>query len=331
MGREKTPRWWRATLRLVPAAAEMAAWLLGRQGSSGIELEEGGRGDWGAQDGRLTLRAYFPTRAAALRAVRAVSQELREWQQQAGLGPEVSETQGAEAVEPVEFDVSAWRRAWARTLRPVRVGGGWIAGRSRGVTALDRLPAPGRSRPGAGLYRLLIPPGMAFGTGHHPSTQQALWALELALKRMGRPATVVDIGTGTGVLAMAARLLGADRVVAVDIDPLALRAARENARLNGLGGITFRVGSVEQAAEAAGWASASVVAANLVAETLVELAAGLARLLVPGGVLIGAGIVEEKAQDVAEAFEAQGLATEALGAWSGWAWVSARRWTEVGP
>ena len=336
MARYPASRWWRATLQVLPPADEMVSWLLCRQGSSGVEVEETGRAHPGEPDGRVTLRAYFSSRAAALRAARAVSLALREWWQQVGPEPEgggegVGPDGGSVRVEPVELDVAAWRRAWAETLRLVRVGGGRIVARGRGAPSAVRKAGPPGGAPRTGLYRLVIPPGMAFGTGHHPSTQQALWALELALKRTTGPATVVDVGTGTGVLALAARRLGAGRVVAVDVDPLAVRVARENARLNGLGGIVFRVGSVKQAADAVGWGAASVVAANLVAETLVELAEDLARLLAPSGVLIVAGITEERAEQVAEALEAQGLVTEALGWWSGWAWVWARRPAEVGP
>lgn len=308
-GTPAASRWWSLELRLPPAAADMAVWILGRQGTRGVVVEEA--------DGSCRLVAYFPGRAAARAAAGAVEEGLAAWSRELG-GDGASV--GKPALRAVEADLGAWRRAWAQALRPVRVGG-------------IRVAARGRPGGGAGheILRIVIPAGMAFGTGHHPSTQQALWALELAAAGGGLGETVVDVGTGSGVLAVAARRLGAGRVVAVDVDPLAVEAARANVRRNGVGRVTVRAGSVAEAAQAVGQAGASAVVANLVAEALVELAEGLAGLLRPGGLLVGAGIAQEKAEAVQAAWRARGLIVEEVGVWGGWAWVSARRPAEVGP
>ena len=321
-------RWWAVTAHLSPAEADLAAWSLGRDGSAGIELEEPGADDERSRGGPVRLRAFFSTRAAATGAARALRRELQSWRESVRpAGADERADTGRIVVEPVTVDPRAWREAWRQTLRPVRGGGIRVSGR------------PARRRSGSrvkrdslgpdGLLHLVIPPGMAFGTGHHPSTQQALWALELAMRGTLSPGPVVDIGTGTGVLAIAARRLGAERVVAVDRDPEAVRAARDNAGLNGVRSLVLRVGSVEQALREVGTGGAALVLANLVAETLVELAEPLARLVRPGGWLVGAGIVEEKAPDVEAAFAERGLVPEERGVWSGWAWVSARRPVEV--
>lgn len=324
MGSRGAAVWWRTAVELAPAQADAASGLLSRFDTSGMELVEGRPH---AGPGRCVLFAYFSRRPEALRAAWALSRAL------AGFAPFGSGSRKARPVhgapvrvEPVAVDPAAWRRAWRQALQPVRVGGMVVGPRPPGRRGRRDPGAAGRD----GVHRLAIPPGMAFGTGHHPSTQQALWALELAMAAGGRPAVVVDVGTGSGVLALAARLLGARRVVAVDVDPVAVRAARENARLNGVRGVTFRVGSVEQAAREVGWGVAAVVAANLVAETLVELAPELARLLAPGGTLIGAGIAEHRTDEVARAWQEQGLTVEAVGWWGGWAWVWACRPAGVG-
>ena len=329
MGVRRRPasRWWTVTAHLSPAEADLAGWLLARDGSAGIELEER-RTDDGTGEGVARLRAYFSTRAAAAAAARGLRGALRAWRASVRpAGTKEGAAPGPIVVEPVTVDPRAWREAWSRTLRPVRVAGIRVSGRPARRRSGDRA---GRPSPGPyGLLPLVIPPGMAFGTGHHPSTQQALWALELAMRGNPPAGPVVDIGTGSGVLAIAAWRLGAERIVAVDRDPEAVRVARANARLNGVRSLVLRVGSVEQAAREAGTEGAALVLANLVAETLVELAEPLARLVRPGGWLVGAGIVEEKAPDVEAALAARGLVPEERGVWAGWAWVSARRPVEV--
>lgn len=297
--------------------------LGGRPGCTGIETAATGREQPAARS--VVLRAYFSSLTAARRAAQDVPSRLRRWAYQAGLGDDGALI-GPARLEAVPAVEAAGRKAWAATLEPVRAGGGVVTARGRVTATRSRTARP--KRRGA-LYRVVVPPGMAFGTGHHPTTQQALWCLELAIKEMrgsgGDGPLVVDVGTGSGVLAIAARELGAGRVVAVDTDPLAIPIARRNARRNRASGIAFRQGSVTSAARVAGWEAAQVVVANLLAETLVELAASLARLLAGGGLLIGAGIAQEKAGQVVEALEAQGLACEAVGGWSGWVWVAARR------
>jgi ribosomal protein L11 methyltransferase len=132
-----------------------------------------------------------------------------------------------------------------------------------------------------GSKRLRIPASAAFGTGEHATTSMCL----TKLKRIVRAGdVVVDLGTGSGILALAARLLGAKQVIAIDNDPTAIRVAKENARLNQIDNVAFQVGDVRR------WKFArkvDIVAANLFSELLIEILPRLeaARLLILSGFL----------------------------------------------
>ncbi len=177
-----------------------------------------------------------------------------------------------------------WANAWKAFYKPFRVG------RRLVVTppwehpdlAPDDIP-------------LVIDPGMAFGTGSHPTTQLCLTALE---DYVTPRASVADIGTGSGILAIAAAKLGASPVAANDNDPLAVKIARENAAANGV--------QVE-VTEALPTGQYDVVVANILADVIIGMATELHGLLAPDGVLIASGIIDTREADVRQALEGIGL------------------------
>ena len=121
---------------------------------------------------------------------------------------------------------------------------------------------------------LLIPASMAFGTGEHATTTMALRLLEKLTRHWKRGWSVVDLGTGSGILPLAAKRFGAGRVVAIDVDPTAISIAESNARLNQIHGVTFRLSDVRK------WKSAhetDVITANLYSELLIEILSKLKR------------------------------------------------------
>jgi ribosomal protein L11 methyltransferase len=141
---------------------------------------------------------------------------------------------------------------------------------------------------------------MAFGTGTHPTTALCLAAISEAVT--ARPGlSVLDVGTGSGLLAIAARKLGAGRTVAVDVDPVAVRVAGENAARNGV--------ALELSGAPAGEVRGAfdLVVANILANTLVELAPALDARLAPGGTLVLSGILAPQADEVRAAHVARGL------------------------
>jgi ribosomal protein L11 methyltransferase len=130
---------------------------------------------------------------------------------------------------------------------------------------------------------LIVPAGAAFGTGDHATTAMSLRLLEEVTRRK-KPQFVVDLGTGSGILALAASRFGAKRVVAVDIDPIAIATAEGNARLNKIENVDFQLGDVRR------WNSArriDIVTANLFSELLIEILPKLKRssFLILSGVL----------------------------------------------
>lgn len=176
-----------------------------------------------------------------------------------------------------------WIAASREDIVPIEIGPLWIGPHWT-------VPPPNRT-----VVRL--EPGLAFGSGRHPTTR-------LCLERLATspPAgiDVVDYGCGSGILAIAAAALGARRVLAVDIDPQALRATAENARLNG---VADRVRVVAADATASAPAEpVSLVVANILAGTLMELAPVMSALSVPGGRLVLSGILESQAGEVAGAY-----------------------------
>ncbi|MBW3612235.1 MAG: 50S ribosomal protein L11 methyltransferase [Chloroflexi bacterium] len=194
---------------------------------------------------------------------------------------------GALRVRPV--DDAQWTDAWKVHYVPQRVG--------RLVIVPSWIDEPEVE----GEARIRLDPGMAFGTGLHPTTRGCL-ALLQELEPM--PADVLDVGCGSGILALAALTLGARRAVGLDTDPLAVEATRTNAERNGVAErLTVTRGTLPEAAER----PYPVVLANLVAAVLVQLAPRLAAHVAPGGTLLASGIIEPRADEVIAALTATGL------------------------
>jgi ribosomal protein L11 methyltransferase len=169
---------------------------------------------------------------------------------------------------------------------------------------------------GPGERLLRLDPGMAFGTGHHLTTQLALRALE-ALELAGK--AVLDVGSGSGILAIAADLLGAEDALGIDIDPATVSVARSNRALN-RSAARFREGVLDSGVADA---SADVVVANLFAELHAELAPDYRRVLRPGGVLLATGILEARLGLVLNAL-GEHFSEVASEPQDGWALVTAR-------
>ncbi len=192
-----------------------------------------------------------------------------------------------------------WSQAWKQHYRPILIGARLVI-----VPAWLELPAPER-------IPIRIDPGMAFGTGTHPTTQLCLELLEDSLARVvAQDTDIVDVGCGSGILSIAALKLGARKAVAVDIDPLAVAVTRENAELNGVSaGLETGVGSVDELRGGAfSVRNGGIVLANILALVIIQLlGAGFADLLAPGGAAIFSGILAEQEGDVAAACEKAGL------------------------
>jgi ribosomal protein L11 methyltransferase len=157
---------------------------------------------------------------------------------------------------------------------------------------------------------LLIPAGMAFGTGDHATTATCLRFLaDVSDELAGQPWEMLDLGAGSGILALAARRLGARKAEAGDFDPHAVRTAKENARLNDLKSVTIKKLDVRHWQPQRTW---NVVAANLFSDLLMEVAPKIVAAVTPGGRLVFSGILRTQEAEVVAAFRKAGIRIDRL-------------------
>jgi ribosomal protein L11 methyltransferase len=266
----------------VEAVSEVLAHY-GHQGGVVIEEAEQPVGDGislGPDPSRpAQVRTYIPNDERTAEALRQIEQAL---QLLGNLRP----------IAPLQqrlLSEEDWAHAWKEHYGILRVSARIVV-----------VPAWRRFRPRQGEVALRLDPGMAFGTGLHPTTQICLRALERHLQPSMR---VLDLGTGSGILAIAAARLGCGPILAVDKDPVAVRAARENLRRNRQAArVEVREGTLQ-----VGMGPFDMILANLLAPVLQEMAGLLAGALAPGGLLIASGVLAEQAQEVAAALRAAGL------------------------
>ncbi len=142
-----------------------------------------------------------------------------------------------------------------------------------------------------------IDPGMAFGTGTHETTQMAAEMILQVFRSQKHPKTVFDVGTGTGVLAMLASSLGAEKILGIDIDPECIRVSRENTILNHFENIVFSARPIEKISE-----TFDLVIANIVSGVLLDLKSSLINAINPGGGIILTGVLKEEEKEFIEQF-----------------------------
>jgi ribosomal protein L11 methyltransferase len=181
----------------------------------------------------------------------------------------------------------------------------WNESWKKGFTSIDvgeRFAIlPPWERPTGGRIPLIIDPGMAFGTGHHETTRSCLVLMERYVN-MVKAERFLDLGTGTGLLAIAALALGFQSVVGVDTDPMAIEASIRNVALNKRERIDFFEGGIDQCE-----GEFNMITANLISGTLVHLADKIASRLVPAGIVIMSGILKGQDDEVIEAAKSSGM------------------------
>ncbi|MBI2876442.1 MAG: 50S ribosomal protein L11 methyltransferase [Candidatus Tectomicrobia bacterium] len=277
---------------LTTSAAEeaVADFLFGEKGVLGLVIEDSPEGAPG-----VLLRASF----AGTSPIEAILQRLRDYQRElVALG--LAEAEGQVAVRQVP--VEDWGRKWKEHFKPLPIGRHLVIAPSweEGPFPEDR-------------HLIQIDPAMSFGTGHHATTRMCLEALEAFMDPWSgsRKPAVLDIGTGTGILAIGAAVLGAQEVIALDIDPEACEAARKNLALNqGADRVQVLLGGIEILETGRRF---DLILANLDAKGLGELFQGLSLLLAPGGQAICSGILVRQEAEIMAGAQSSGL------------WVMARR------
>ena len=289
--------WLEVSLAVNGELAEAVADVLARFAYSGVMMEQGVKytddEDAGTPTGPITVRAYLEMNDQ----IEETRQKLEESLYYLG------RIQPLPAATYKQIADQNWMEAWKQHYKPIL-----IAERLVIVPAWLESPDPGR-------VPIKIDPGMAFGTGTHPTTQLCLELLEKAMPDhhlANHDFRVIDVGCGSGILSIAAIKLGANSALGVDIDSGSIENARENAASNQVGEeLILGVGSVQEILDGRfAYRKAPLVLANILAPVIVRLFdAGLADLIEEGGAILLSGILQEQAQNVLDAAQAKGLRT----------------------
>lgn len=289
--------WQELTITVSREAEEAVSNILIDLGSQGVAIDDsadylGEAGPFGEvlpqveQLNTVGITAYYPE----TENLEMIRQEVKErLAQLRDFGLEIGKTQ-LTTQQLVEED---WADNWKKYFEPARI-----------THDLTIVPSWTDYEAGPSEKVIKLDPGMAFGTGTHPTTKMSLFALEQVL-RGGE--TVLDVGTGSGVLSIASSLLGAKDLYAYDLDDVAVRVAQENIALNaGTENIHVAAGDLLKGVDI----EADVIVANILADILVNLTDDAYRLLKDEGYLIMSGIISEKWNLVRESAETAGFFLE---------------------
>ncbi|ANE47296.1 50S ribosomal protein L11 methyltransferase [Paenibacillus swuensis] len=325
-------RWHEITIHTTEMATEMISNFMHELGAGGVSIEESGSlnrprdtslGQWyehplnDIPEGEAVIKGYFGEDVdveAAMNHIRESTAELSEFGIDAGKAE----------MSVREVDEEDWATAWKQYFKPLRI-----------TERLTIKPTWEDYTPQSDELIIELDPGMAFGTGTHPTTALCLRTLESVIQQGD---DVIDVGTGSGVLAIGAIKLGARHVLAVDLDPVAVSSATENSRLNGMEEqITVKLSDllgVFQTSEADGEAAkkqfgvhipVKVVVANILAEIIMLFIDDVYQVLEQGGYYIVSGIWKNKADVVEEALVAAGFAIDARNTDQDWYAFVARK------
>ena len=288
--------WLEVSLTVNGELAEAVADVLARFAYSGVMMEQGVKytdeEDAGTPTGPITVRAYLEIDDQ----IEETRRKLEESLYYLGM------IQPLPAASYQQIADQNWMEAWKQHYKPILIG-------ERLVIVPVWLDSPDLNR-----IAIKIDPGMAFGTGTHPTTQLCLELMEDFFTQSSmvnrQSLIVIDVGCGSGILSIAAIKLGARSALGVDIDAGSILNARENANANSIGDeLILEVGSVGQILEGGfAFRKAPLVVANILAPVIIRLFdGGLAELIQAGGSIILSGILQEQAQGVVEAAQAKGL------------------------
>ena len=292
--------WLEYTVLTTTEASDMISNMLIEAGSKGVMIEDKNdvalnqrpEGQWDIIDEEIARRigddvkvtGYYPIDERIADTVSHIETELRRLS-----AMEFDFSVGKLTGSTHSIDEEDWAESWKKSYKPFRLGKHIVI--KPGWERLDPEPED----------RIIeIDPGMAFGTGTHETTSMCVELIEEYVKPGMK---VIDIGTGTGILAIAAAHMGASEVLATDLDPMAVKVAAENVEKNGFAGtITTRCGDLLEAVDETG----EVVIANIIADVIKMLAAPVRAHIAPGGRFICSGIARERQDEVIEALNAAG-------------------------
>ncbi|MDC0831656.1 ribosomal protein L11 methyltransferase [Leptolyngbya valderiana BDU 20041] len=291
--------WWEIQVLGDPSLEDTVFWRLESFGCRGMASE--------TKDDSCLVRAYLPQEQVEMLDLAALSL----WLHQDAIAIEMTPpATGWHLIEEEDWS-SSWKQHWETTEIGDRfaIHPAWLPSPEVG----DRIV-------------LKLDPGVAFGTGSHPTTQLCLESLEMRVGIDERHPVLADIGCGSGILSIGAALLGASKIYAVDIDPLAVRAARSNQELNGISTDVMVVeeGSLDRAIELAGRPVDGILC-NILAETIVELVPKMDAIAKPETWGIISGVLLEQAKPMADVLEQHGWVVATLWKRGEWCCFNIRR------
>lgn len=286
-------KWNEIKVETASEAVEAVANILMEAGASGVAIEDSLDAEYFQSDafgelldkenftkldkGAATVQAYFPETTFLPEIFPFIKDQINKL-------PEFGLAIGANIVTTSEVSEQDWATAWKKYYHPVRV--------TRFLTIVPQWEEYTALMPEEKI--ITLDPGMAFGTGTHPTTNLTLQALEMTL-RGGE--TLLDVGTGSGVLSIASKFLGANDVHAFDLDEVAVRAAQENMDLNPVAkDVQVSANDLLNGVEI----QADVIVANILADIIIKMIPDANRLLKSDGTLIVSGIIEDKKDEVLE-------------------------------
>lgn len=203
-----------------------------------------------------------------------------------------------------------WANAWKAYYKPIKIG-----------SKIVIVPAWEKYEAAEGELIVRMDPGMAFGTGTHETTRLVIGLLE---KYTTPGVRMLDVGTGSGILAICASKLGAGECKAYDIDPMSVRVARENIKDSGLTNITCDQSDLLRSVDLEG-GKYGLVCANIVADIIIRMTPDVHKYIADDGVLLASGIIMERSSDVVECFEAHGFEIVERAEENGWCALVVKR------
>ena len=206
-------------------------------------------------------------------------------------------------IKMIGLNEEDWANAWKAYYKPIKIG-----------SKIVIVPAWEKYEAAKGELIVRMDPGMAFGTGTHETTRLVIGLLE---KYTTPGVRMLDVGTGSGILAICASKLGAGECKAYDIDPMSVRVARENIKDSGLTNITCDQSDLLRAVDLEG-GKYGLVCANIVADIIIRMTPDVHKYIADDGVLLASGIIMERSADVVNCFEAHGFEIVERAEENGW-------------
>lgn len=303
-------KWIEIKIKTTHEAVETMANILHESGVEGVVIEDphdiqvyqNEAVDWdyidetllGEVEESVCVKGYLseaPDLPDKIQLINERVEQIREYDIDTGLG----EVTTAEVFE------EDWAEVWKQYYKPEKIG-----------KSIVIKPSWEQYQKSEEEYVIELDPGMAFGTGTHETTQLCIKLLENYVKK---DSIVLDIGSGTGILGIVAAKLGSAKVIGVEIDPVAIKVSKENILINGVEDIIeIREGNAFDVIKEKG----DIVVANIIADTIIDLAKDIRLFLNQNGIFIASGIILERLEDVKDAFKNEDIeifCTEKMGEW----------------